>query len=123
VDLSVSFPSDSILPLPSLNTHVKLMVLPNEMTIENASMFNFGLEGIEEFVIENFYQTTNFQKTIQPSEDVIFNVILLTSFEGNTGVVNRTGVCLKGEELYYKLRVNSEVEKLMPCGRLTSSFP
>jgi len=118
LELTINFPADSIIILPSSNAHFKLLVPPDTMTLDKVSTFSFGLEGVETFVRSNFYQPSQLQRTIKPKEESMFYVILLSHLATSDTGVGRTGLFLKEENLYYKLSIDSLTSKLIPCGRI-----
>lgn len=117
LELTIKFPSDSIVIVPSSNVHFKLLVPPDTMTIDKVSTYNFGLEGIESFVQKNFYQPSQIQRTINPNEDCMIYIILLSHLSQYDKGVSRTGLFLEGQDLFYKLNDrDSSNSKLIPCG-------
>lgn len=116
--LNIHFPADSFLILPSPTVHFKLLVPPDTMTLDKVSTFSFGLETVQTFVDRNFYQTSELQRMIPPNEDALFYVILLSHLSTNDKGIGRTGLFLEGQDLFYKLSVNTTVSKLLPCGRI-----
>lgn len=118
LSLQIHFPADSFLVLPSPTIHFKLLVPPDTMTLDKVSTFSFGLENIQSFVYRNFYQVSELQRSIPPNEDAMFYVILLSHLSNNEQGVGRTGLFLEGRELFYKLSVNADVFKVLPCGKV-----
>lgn len=117
VTLNIQFPADSFLVYPSPHVHFKLLVPPDTMTMDKVSVFSFGLEGVEAFVENNFYEPSQVQRTILPDEASSFYVILLSHLPTADQGVSRTGLFLKEQELFYRLSSPMGV-KLIPCGRI-----
>ena len=117
LELTINFPSDSIIIIPSSNVHFKLLVPPDTMTLDKVSTFNFGLEGIQTFVDKNFHQPSQLQRTINPNEECMFYIILLSHLSPSDKGVTRTGLFLEGQDLFYKLNdMDSSNSKLISCG-------
>lgn len=120
VELTLNFPSDSIIFVPASKVHFKLLAPPDTMTAEKVSAFNFGLEGIQTFVDKNFNQPSQIHRTIQPNEDCIFYIILLSHLSPTDKGVTRTGLFLDGHDLFYTLNdMDSLNDKSIPCGRIS----
>jgi len=120
VDLNLKFPADSIVVKPATNTHFKLLVPPDTMTPDKVSTFGFGLDYIEDFVAENFYKSSQYQRTIKPNEDAMFYVILLSRLAPTDKAVIRTGLFLEGQDLVYKLEdLDSQRDKFVPNGSIS----
>jgi len=118
LELNVNFPADSFLIYPSLHTHFKLLVPQDIMTLDKVSVFSFGFDGVRTFVANNFYQPSRLQRTIQPNEETMFYVVLLSHVPTSERGISRTGFFLSGQDLVYKLTVDSSTSKLLPCGRI-----
>ncbi len=118
VQITVNFPADSIVIFPSSGVHFKLFVPQDTMTLDKVSKFGYGLENIRTIVESNFHQGTKIERTIQPNEDCIFYVILLSHLSTSDTGVSRTGLFLKGQDLFYRLTVDASTSKLVPCGRI-----
>ena len=116
--ITISFPADSTIIFPSSNGHIKLLVPQDTMTIDKVSEFGYGLKNLETFVQSNFHQSSQIKRTIDPSEDCIFYVVLLSHFSSSDEVIRQAGLFLKGEDLFYRLTIDSSTSKLMPCGQI-----
>lgn len=114
----IKFPADSILISSSSNNHIKLLVPPDMMTIDQISKFSYGLTNVQAFVKSNFHQTSQLEKTINPNEDCIFYIVLLSHFSSDDKVVRRTGLFLKEQNFFYRLTIDSLTSKLIPCGQI-----
>lgn len=120
VELNLNFPADSIVIEPTTNTHFKLLVPPDTMTLDKVSTYGFGLKRIESFVAENLYKPSHFQRTIKPNEDAMFYVVLLSHLTPTDKGVLRTGLFLEGQDLFYKLEdSDSQSDKFVPSGSIS----
>lgn len=117
-EITVNFPADSIVIFPSTNAHFKLLVPPDTMTLDKVSKFSYGLENIKTFVEGNFHQPSQIQRVIKPNEDFIFYVVLLSHLSSSDKGISRAGLFLKGQDLFYRLTVDSMTSKLIPCGQI-----
>lgn len=115
----VRFPADSTVIFPATNGHVRLLVPQDTMAIENVSTFGYGFKNLRAFVKQDFHQSSQIQRTIQPGEESIFYVVLLSGFFLPDEVIRRTGLFLNGQELFYRLTIDSSTSKLIPCGEIT----
>ncbi len=118
LELNVHFPADSILVYPSPHAHFKLLVPPDTMTLDQVSVFGFGLENIKTFVESNFHQASQIRRTIPSNEESIFYVVLLSHLPTSDQGVSRTGLFLNEQNLFYRLSSPLGV-KFIPCGRIT----
>jgi len=117
--VTIDFPADSIIIFPASSGHIKLLVPQDTMTIDQVSKYSYGLRNIKTFVESNFHEPSQIQRTINPNEDCMFYVVLLSHFPASSvHVIRRTGLFLKGEDLFYRLTIDSSTSNLVPCGRL-----
>jgi len=117
--ITINFPADSTMIFPSSNGHIKLLVPPDTMTIDKVSEFSYGLENLRTFVESNFHQPSQIQRTINPNEDCMFYVVLLSHFSSRDQVIRKTGLFFKEQELFYRLNIDASTSKIIPCGRVT----
>ena len=115
-EITINFSADSILISPSSNAHFKLLVPPDTMTFDNLTKFSYGLKNVKTFVENNFHQTSQIQRRINPNEDCIFYVVLLSHLSPSDKGISRAGLFLKEQNLFYKLTIDSLTSKLIPCG-------
>ena len=116
--ITINFSADPTIIFPSSNGHIKLLVPQDTMTIDKVSKYGYGLKNLRTFVESNFHQSSQIQRTINPKEDCIFYVVLLSHFSSSDEVIGRTGLFLKGQDLFYRLTIDSSTSKLIPCGRI-----
>ncbi len=115
LELTVNFYADSIAIPNSPNTYVKLFLPPDTMTLDKQNSFSYGVADLE-----SFDQSTRFQRTINPNEDCLFNVVAIF-YQTKAGVWNperggnRAELILKGQDLYY--RMPPQIDSLL-CGHI-----
>jgi hypothetical protein len=103
VELLLNFSADSIAIPSSPDTFVKLFLPPDTMTISKRHVFDYGVKPFKDFD-----KPTTFQRTINPGEDCLFNVVAIfyqtkpTEENRNRGG-NRAELVLIGEKLFYKM--------------------
>lgn len=115
LELTINFSADSI-PIPhSPGTFVKLFLPSDTMTIDKRSVFDYGVKALK-----SFDKPTRFQRTINPGEDCLFNVVAIfyqtwATVENQQRGGNRAELVLKGQDLFYKMP--PQIESL-PCGQI-----
>jgi len=116
IDIHIDF-SAAPIPIPNApNTYVKLFLPVTEMTLEKQKLFSYGITELE-----SLDQPTNFQQTVAPNEDCLFNVVAFfyqtnatAQYEYRGG--NRGEFFLEGNTLYY--RMVPQIEALQ-CGEIS----
>ncbi|MTI20961.1 hypothetical protein E1176_08000 [Fulvivirga sp. RKSG066] len=100
-EIAITFPVDSIELSADEHIYFKLLLPDNEMTLNKASMFNYGLETVEPVFGAVLNKPSTLTKTIKPGDSIIFYVATLFN-KGVQGVV-RTEFFLRDNNLYYKV--------------------
>lgn len=113
--------------VPSLTgKYFKLLVPPDTMTLYNIPLFNYGLS-LDSFLDKNIHKPSSLKRTINPKESSAFYVVKLSLVsEGprGGGDILRTGLSLKGQDLFYRVSVyngtapSSISEKEIHCGSI-----
>ena len=103
VELLLNFSADSIAIPSSPDTFVKLFLPPDTMTIDKRSVFDYGVKPLKDFD-----KPTTFQRTINPGEDCLFNVVAIfyqtkPTAQNRARGGNRAELVLNGKELFYKM--------------------
>jgi hypothetical protein len=95
--------------VPSLpGKYFKLLVLPDTMTIDNIPLFNYGLTDLDSFLDTSIHKPSSLKRTINPKESSGFFVVKLglrSEIPSSGGDILRTGLMLKGQDLFYKASV------------------
>lgn len=115
LSFNIHFPADSFLIYPSPDAHFKLLVPQDVMRLDRVTAFSFGFDNVKGFVESNFYQPSELKRTIPANGETMFYVVLLSHLSKSGQGASRTGLFLKGENLYYRL-ISSKGIKLLPCG-------
>ena len=116
LNLTINFPADSFAIFPSSSSYVKLFLLPETMPLDKESSYDYGVTGLKSFLDTGFNKPTMLQRTINPKEECLFYMAVLT-YEA-WGVV-RTGVVLKDNVLFYRISIVPALDSaLIPCGQM-----
>lgn len=109
--LTIDFPADSLELASSAGRYFKLLIPSDTMTLEKEKLFNYGLSDLESFLNINLGKASTLNRTINPKESNAFYVITLFN-RGVDGTL-RTGLSLKGENLFYRIN-----DKEVLCGKI-----
>ena len=115
--------------VPSLpGKYFKLLVLPDTMTLDKITLFNYGMTDLDSFLDNSIHKPSSLKRTIKPKESSGFYVVKLslTSEGHGGGDILRTGLTLKGQDLFYRVSVYNNSpspsslisEKEIPCGKI-----
>jgi hypothetical protein len=116
--------------VPSLpDKYYKLVVPRDTMTIDRIPLFNYGLTDLDSFLDTSIHKPSSLKKTINPKESSAFFVVKLAlKAEGphGGGDILRTGLILKGQDLFYRVSVYNNspasasliTEKEINCGSI-----
>ena len=109
--LTIDFPVDSLELASSAGRYFKLLVPSDTMTLEKEKLFNYGLTDLESFLNKNLGNKSTLKRTINPKESNAFYIVTLFN-RGVDGTL-RTGLSLKGENLFYRIN-----DKEIHCGKI-----
>jgi len=124
LELKIDFPINSyeISNLPG--KYFKVLVPADTMTIDKMPLFRYGLTDVDSFLDNNIHNPTSLKRTIHPKESSGFYFLMLILTEEATGMT-RTGVSLKGQDLFYTISrysitkpVSLIDEKEIHCGSI-----
>jgi hypothetical protein len=100
VELKIDFPLD-LFEFPSSSGNYMKLLLPSEtMTLDKASLSEYGL-AVKSFLDTSINKSYSLKRTINPKESTAFYVLTLSN-HGSGGAL-RTGLRLKGQNLFYKI--------------------
>ncbi len=126
LELNIDFPVDlyEVQGLPG--NYYKVLVPPDTMTIDKESLYGYGLTGLKSFLDNSIHKPSSLKRIINPKESSGFYVVILSlTTEGTPGSTLRTGLSLKGQNLFYKIsRYASKAglplisEKEINCGSI-----
>lgn len=117
LELSINFSADSIAIPGSPDTFVTLFLPTDTMTLDKISLFSYGIKALE-----SFDKPTRFQKTINPNEECLFNVVAVfyqtkATEQNQKRGGNRAELVLEGQDLFY--RMPPQINSLL-CGQIIS---
>ena len=124
LELKIDLPLNSyeISNFPS--KYFQVLVPPDTMTLDKFPLFCYGLTAIESFLDNNIHKPSSFKRTVNPNESSGFYFLMLVMTEEATGMT-RTGLCVKGQDLFYKISRYSITkpsslidEKEIKCGSI-----
>ncbi len=127
VEVKIDFPLDSF-EFPTLSGNYMKILLPSDtMTMEKVLLPDYGLS-IKFYLDSNRYKPPSLKRTINPNDLTAFYIVALSN-RGANGVL-RTGISLKGQDLFYKISVynNSNLgvslmeEKEIKCGSINMKY-
>ena len=110
LEIAINFPIDPFMVQSSPDINFNFYLPKEEMTIEKASLFGYGLD-LKSFLDKNIDKPSELLVTISPKDSYSFYVVALSN-RGVNGVV-RAGFELQKQELLYKIN-NFEIN----CGRV-----
>ncbi|MEI9946466.1 MAG: hypothetical protein WDN26_19875 [Chitinophagaceae bacterium] len=115
--------------VPSLpGKYFKIVIPPDTMTRDKEGLFNYGLTNLESFLDKSIHKPSSLKRTINPKGSSGFYVVKLSLVsEGphGGGDILRTGLILKGQDLFYRVSVYNSTappsvisEKEIHCGSI-----
>lgn len=111
LEFSIDFPADSLELPASGSNYFKLRLPADTMTLDQVSLFDYGLADLESSLAHSIHEAPVLRTTISPKGSRIFYVVTL--FHRGVEGVMRAGLGLKGEKLFYT--VNG---KEIQCGEI-----
>ena len=110
---TIDFPADSFELPSSLGRYFKLFLPSDTMTFEKEHLFNYGLPELKSFLDKGLQKASSLKRTINPKGSSAFYVVTLFN-RGVDGTL-RTGLSLKGQNLFYRIN-----DKEIHCGKINS---
>jgi len=108
--------------------YVKIKVPPDTMTIDKEPLYSYGLTDLESFLDNSIHKPSSLKRTIKPKESSGFYVVKLSLVSEDPrggGDILRTGLILKGQNLFYRFSVYNSTpppsiisEKEIDCGSI-----
>jgi hypothetical protein len=115
VELESKFHAEPFKIFPSPDSHIRIFLPPDTMTVGKIQLGDYGLN-LQAFLDKGFNEVSMLQRTISPKEEFLFyTAILFYQARGTT----RTALVLKGQDVFFKISVNPDVDSvLIPCGQM-----
>jgi len=126
LELKIDFPVDSY-EFPSLpGKYYKVLVPPDIMTIDKEALYDYGFTGLKSFLDNSIHKPSSLKRIINPKESSGFYVVILSqATQGAPGGILRTGLSLKGQDLFYRISLYASTpahslmdEKEIQCGSI-----
>jgi len=100
LELNLDFLSDAYEYPASSGNYIRLLLPSDTLTTDKIPLFNYGLE-VKSFLDNAIDKSSSLKRTINPNESTAFYVVTLST-KGVNGTL-RTGLSIKGQNLYYKI--------------------
>ena len=104
IEMNIDVPLDSFTFPSSSGRYIKFLVPADTMTVEKASLFDYGLN-VKSFLDDHRFEAASFKSVIHPNDSTAFHVLILSKWNpiagGNGGM--RAGLVLKGQALMYRI--------------------
>ena len=111
LELKIDFPVD-LFELPSSpGRYFKLFLPSDTMTLEKEGLYNYGLTILNSFLDKGLQKASSLKRTINPKGSSTFYVVTLSN--RGVGGTLRTGLSLKGQNLFYRIN-----DKEILCGKI-----
>jgi hypothetical protein len=104
LELKIDFSVDSFEAPWLPGKYYKVLVPPDTMTIDKEALYDYGLTGLKSFLDNNIHKPSSLKRIIYPKESSGFYIVLISrrTNKGAQGAL-RTGLSLKGQDLFYKV--------------------
>jgi hypothetical protein len=128
LEFQIGFPVDSY-EVPSMpGKYYRVLVPPDTMTLDKCALVDYGLTDLIPFSDNNIHKPSSLKRTINPKGSTGFYVVILRPRTAPAPGMLRTGLTLKGQDLFYKISRYSSTparqppslidEKVIQCGRI-----
>ena len=104
LEMNINFPAE-LFEVPELpGNHYKILVPPDTMTVDKEPLYDYGMTGLKSFLDTSIDKPSSIKRTINPKGSTSFYVVLLSlTTEIKPSITLRTGLSLKGQNLFYKI--------------------
>jgi hypothetical protein len=105
--------------------YYKVLVPADTMTLDKFPLFNYGQTDIESFLNKSIHKPSSLKRTINQKESSGFYVVILSLTTERAHCMLRTGLSLKGQNLFYRISLYASTpglplinEKEIHCGSI-----
>ena len=112
-ELTVKFPAKPFTIFPSPDSHTRIFLPPDSMTLDKVQLGDYGLN-LQSFLNAGFNKPGMVQKTINPKDEFMFYIAVLIYQARGTA---RAALVLKGQDLFFRISIDPS-SALIPCGQL-----
>jgi len=113
LELAIKFPAEPFTIFPSPDSHIRIFLPPDTMTLEKVQFGDYGLH-LQSFLDAGFNKPGTFQRTLNPKEECYFYTPVLIYQARGTA---RAALVVKGQDLFFRISINPD-SALIPCGHL-----
>jgi hypothetical protein len=115
-ELTMKFPPGPYAIFPSPESHIKLFLPPDTLTVDKIPLLDYGLTNIPSMLDAGLGQPRVLHRVIPAKGESLFYVqVLFHQVSGTT----RAALVLEGESLFFKISINPVIkDELIPCGQL-----
>lgn len=118
LQLSIAFPADPITLFPWPDSHIRIFLPPDTMTVDKIPLYSYGLTNLQSSLDAGFDKPSMVQKTINPNEEYFVYVTVLI-YKSQTTSSSRAALVLNGQDLSFRISVSPGVDSIViPCGKL-----
>lgn len=117
LELAIKFPAEPFTIFPSPDSHIRIFLPPDTMTLEKEQLGDYGLN-LQSFLDAGFNKPSMLQKTINPKEECYFYIPVLIYQARGTA---RAALVLKGQDVFFRISINPD-SALIPCGRVVFKY-
>lgn len=114
VELAVKFSAEPFAIFPSPDSHMRIFLPRDTMTLDKVQLGDYGLINLQSLVDAGHNKPTMLQRTINPYEECLFYIVVFLHEARGTA---RSALVVKGQDLFYKISVG-ENSALIPCGQV-----
>lgn len=125
LELKIDFPVDSYEPPWLPGKYYQVLVPPDTMTIDKEPLYDYGLTGLKSFIDTSIHKPSSLKRTINPKGSNGFYVVILSRITEAAQGALRTGLSLKGQDLFYRISLlkgppplSLTSEKEIDCGSI-----
>jgi hypothetical protein len=114
LELAINFPAAPFTIFPSPESHIRIFLPPDTMTLEKVPLGDYGLTSLQSFLDARFNKPSILQRTINPKDEHMFYIpVLIHQARGSA----RAALVLKDQDLFFKISIARD-SALIPCGHL-----
>jgi hypothetical protein len=117
LELAIQFPANPFTIFPSPDSHIRIFLPPDTMTLEKVALGDYGLTNLQGFLDTGFNKPGMLQRTINPKKECFFYIPVLIYQARGTA---RAALVLKGQDLFFRISIDKDAASI-PCGQLV--FP
>ena len=114
LELAIKFPTDPFTIFLSPDSHIRIFLTPDTMTLEKVPLGDYGLTNLQSFLDAGFNKPSMLQRTINPKKEYYFYIPVLIYQARGTA---RAALILKGQDLFFRISIAPD-SALIPCGHL-----